>query len=331
MVKDLIRKYGVDFIGVQETKMEVVEDGLCSKLWGGESFDWAFRASQGRSGGILCIWNKDKFLKESVFQGEGFVAVQGVWYVGRMQCVVVIIYSPCNLTDKRKLWAEIYQLKCSSAIQFWCVMGDFNTIRDRAERRGSVLSVDTRGMRLFNSWIDEMELVDLPLIGRRFTYYQAGGVAMSRIDRIMVSNEWLSYWPSTSQWAIPREFSDHCPILLKYQKPASGPKPFRLNNCWFHHQDFKPMVRSCWERLEVQGWRAFVVKEKLKLLKAEIKKWNKEIFGCLELKLGDLNKKILDFDLLGEVQELTAGQLTDRKLTLADLWKTASLKENLIV
>ncbi|KAK7251879.1 hypothetical protein RIF29_35466 [Crotalaria pallida] len=141
----------------------------------------------------------------------------------------------------------------------------------------------------------------------------------------------LASWPSASQWALPREFSDHCPLLLKYRSISFGPTPFRLNSCWFFHKDFKHMVQSFWVQSDVQGWSAFVLKEKLRLLKGKIKGWNKEVFGCLDHQLGELNKKVLELDLASENLSLSDAQLLERRSALAELWRIACLKENLLI
>jgi exonuclease III len=35
-IKDLLRKEKVDFLALQETKMELITDSVCYGLWGGE-------------------------------------------------------------------------------------------------------------------------------------------------------------------------------------------------------------------------------------------------------------------------------------------------------
>jgi hypothetical protein len=76
----------------------------------------------------------------------------------------------------------------------WCVVGDFNAVRRPEERRGvresSSLNVE---MREFDIFIEGLELNKLPLLGRRFTWYHANGVAMSRIDRGLISPEWKAF------------------------------------------------------------------------------------------------------------------------------------------
>jgi hypothetical protein len=85
----------------------------------------------------------------------------------------------------------------------------------------------------FGNFVEELELVDLPLLGRKFTWYHASGRSMSRIDRALISDEWAQRWGNVALWAMPRDVSDHCPLILKYCHDDWGPKPFRFNNFWF--------------------------------------------------------------------------------------------------
>ncbi|MCI66388.1 endonuclease/exonuclease/phosphatase family protein, partial [Trifolium medium] len=49
-------------------------------------------------------------------------------------------------------------------------------------------------MRGFGGFIEDLEMVDLPLLGCHFTWFHANGRTMSRIDRVMVSEEWREAW-----------------------------------------------------------------------------------------------------------------------------------------
>jgi hypothetical protein len=71
-----------------------------------------------------------------------------------------------------------------------CVCGDFNEVRYAEERRslrGDGAAVATQ---YFNVFITDNGLIDLPLCGRRFTWYKGDGSSMSRIDRFLLSEEW---------------------------------------------------------------------------------------------------------------------------------------------
>jgi len=51
---------------------------------------------------------------------------------------------------------------------------------------------------------------------------------MSRIDRVLIYEEWVFVWGENSLWVLPRDVSDHCPLILK--NVGWGPRPFRFNN-----------------------------------------------------------------------------------------------------
>jgi hypothetical protein len=76
-----------------------------------------------------------------------------------------------------------------------CVCGDFNAVRSREERKSVSDSVVT-DFGPFNSFIDDNVLIDLPLWGRRFTWFKGDGKSMSRLDRFLVSEEWSLTWPN---------------------------------------------------------------------------------------------------------------------------------------
>jgi hypothetical protein len=81
----------------------------------------------------------------------------------------------------------------------WCVVGDFNSVVEPEERRGERSDVSlTSEMRAFHGFIDDLDLIDLPLLGRRFTWFHANGRLMSRIDRMLVSPDWLDRWGVSS-------------------------------------------------------------------------------------------------------------------------------------
>ena len=56
-VRSLVRKWKADFVCLQETKMELINRGVISSLWGGQYLDWLYLGSVGVSGGILLMWD----------------------------------------------------------------------------------------------------------------------------------------------------------------------------------------------------------------------------------------------------------------------------------
>jgi hypothetical protein len=215
----------------------------------------------------------------------------------------------------------------------WCVAGDFNSVSKREDRRGvsqeASLNLTTE-MREFGDFIEEMELVDLPLLGRKFTWFHPNGRSMSRIDRVLVSEEWLNVRGMSSLWVLPRDISDHCPLLLKNNVFDWGPKPFRFNNSWIGHKDFKSIVEETWRNQDVNGWMDFILKEKPKSLKFRLKEWSKEEFGGLEARIICLIDDIHDLDTRCDLVGLSDSKVNLRKLKFSDLWKLLRYKEALL-
>ena len=124
-----------------------------------------------------------------------------------------------------------------------------------------------------------MELLEVPTVGRQYTWFRPNGESKSRLDRALISPEWRDTWAESVQFTLSRNFSDHCPILLKANNVDWGPKSFRILNCWLTDKSFTDVANHCWNSVQVVGWGAYVLKEKIKRLKGRLKIWNKEEYG----------------------------------------------------
>ncbi|GKV09906.1 hypothetical protein SLEP1_g21339 [Rubroshorea leprosula] len=176
-------------------------------------------------------------------------------------------------------------------------------------------------MEGFEAFIAETGLIDLPMIGRRFTWYQPNGRAMSRLDRFLINEEWLVTWEGLKQWGLMRSISDHCPVLLKNKVKNWGPKPFRFFDAWLRHSEFKDKVAEVWRTKELQGTGGFILKEKLKATKVYLKKWSKEYNSELNKTIEECKEVILQIDVKGEAQTLTEEELEFKKKNEVDLWR----------
>ncbi|KAK2436747.1 hypothetical protein QL285_021719 [Trifolium repens] len=332
-IKHLVQLEKVDFMAIQETKMEVISEALCYSLWGGDDCEWAFLPAIGNSGGILSLWSKVNSSLIFTFIGEGFVGVCLEWGMEKKICFVLNVYAKCDLIAKRCLWENIVMSKEGFGGGAWCVVGDFNAVRRREERRGVGLltpSSISLEMRDFDSFIGRMNLEDINPVGGNFTWFHPNGATMSRIDRIMVSDDWVSTWGVQSLRILARDVSDHCPLLLKRCDIVSRPKPFRFCNHWLLHRDFKGLVEGLWSSYNLEGWMGYILKEKLKLLKGSLKEWNKAEFGKMEVSIKNLILRIRDKDLRGEQGLLTSYEVEERKSDFGELWRLLRSKEVLL-
>lgn len=73
-----------------------------------------------------------------------------------------------------------------------------------------------------------------------------------------------------------------------------GLSPFRFENMWLKEEGFKNVLRTWWEGLHFSGSASFILVEKLKTLKPNMRSWNKEVFGKVEVQK-ELALNLVDF------------------------------------
>lgn len=218
---------------LQETKKELIDKTMCQSLWGDGEVCWEMQPATNTAGGILCLWSERTFKLQNKIIGHGFILLSGEWIKEALPINIVTIYSPCDIQNKRALWEQIKQLKITQNGDIWCILGDFNNIRDPAERFGTCQRESGfNSIKEFNDWIDELEVVEAPWVGRSFTWFRPNGASRSKLDRFLMSLKWLDRWPATTQITLPSNFSDHCPVMLRFSSIDCGPKPFRIVDCW---------------------------------------------------------------------------------------------------
>ena len=126
------------------------------------------------------------------------------------------------------MWDELVGIQHYWRIP-WCHFGDFNIVRFPNERRGETRL--TLAMEKFSEFIEDLNMVDLPLEGGWYTWSSGTDQpAMSRIDRALVTPAREDHFIDVIQRILPRLISDQNPILLEAGGMAKGKSPFRFEN-----------------------------------------------------------------------------------------------------
>ncbi|KAL7161870.1 hypothetical protein ACSBR2_042363 [Camellia fascicularis] len=272
---------------------------------------------EGIAGGLLCIWDPDIFQLSGSCCNRRFILLSGTLY-NSFHCVLLNIYAPNDVSSRSSFWNTLLNLK----VYFfnpWCMGGDFNEIRHMGERVGCFRR--DRGMQQLNEFIDTSELNDLPLLGRKYTWCNAQeSQNWSRIDRVLLSPEWLIHF-KLKLWGLPRLISDHCPLLMMEDERDWGPKPFRFINAWTLHPKFAKLFTTYWVNASCVGWAGFILQQKLKHLKLELKKWNTEVFENVSIKLKPSEDELHDLDITAEERELLHSKKARRREVRGEVWK----------
>lgn len=270
-VKELVREKAPIVLCIQETKLQFIDDLLVSSVWGSSSHDYSFSSSVGASRGLVTIWDTSEVEVWFSARGQHFLMIHGRFVKSNEVFHLFNVYAPCDRSAQSTLWTSLAGRLLSLSGCNVCLCGDFNYVRSSEERCSVRGSLGIEGYAPFNDFIVDNALIDLPLCGRKFTWFKGNGRSMSRLDRFLLSGEWCLLWPNCVQAAHLRGLSDHCPIELSVDNENWGPRPVRLLKCWQDTPGYNNFVRQKWISFQVSGWGGYVLKEKFKLIKGALK------------------------------------------------------------
>jgi hypothetical protein len=102
--------------------------------------------------------------------------------------VLVAVYGAAQSEFKESFLTELVQA-CRGEWLPLCIGGDFNIIRNTSENNND--RFDERWPFLFNAVIDSLDLREIEMSGRRFTWANSRRVpTYERLDRVLISTEW---------------------------------------------------------------------------------------------------------------------------------------------
>ncbi|GAU35536.1 hypothetical protein TSUD_155670 [Trifolium subterraneum] len=274
-VRRLISERRPDVFCIQETKLEVVDNFLCRSLWGSDVVAFSFKPSVGASGGILTMWDTNKLDVWTTINMSSCLIVHGKFVEDHAEFWLANVYAPCNSEGRALLWNDLSDKIQRNSNVAWCVLGDFNAVRSFDERISRSVIGGSDVSTPFNQFIDDNCLIDLPLNGRNFTWYRGDGSSMSRLDRFLLSECWITLFPNCFQAALPRDVPGYT--------------------------DF---VRENWQSFRIHGWSGFIIKEKLKMLKEKLRWWHFNHTVNIDSKLRNAKNRLEVLDVIGESRVL---------------------------
>ncbi|GJT92662.1 RNA-directed DNA polymerase, eukaryota [Tanacetum coccineum] len=169
--------------------------------------------------------------------------IRGVWRITGKDLLIIAVYAPHDNKDKQMLWDYLtYEIgKWKGEV---VIMGDFNEVRYKSDRFGSVFNV--RGANVFNSFISSAGLEEVPLGGSTFTWCHKSATKISKLDRFLFLKIYFIHVRiSALLWGYVTCL-DHRPILLRESHFDYGPTPFRFFHYWIDMEGFSKVVEDAW-------------------------------------------------------------------------------------
>lgn len=99
-----------------------------------------------------------------------------------------------------------------------------------------------------------------------------------------------------------------------------------MMKCWEGMAGYEEFVKKEWFELKVEGWKGYVLKEKLKGIKYKLKDWNKEHIGNLDTLISKAKEELSRLDLKGENGALAEEEVSQRRMCRSRLQLYSSRK-----
>ncbi|XVF86913.1 hypothetical protein PTKIN_Ptkin18bG0078900 [Pterospermum kingtungense] len=168
--------------------------------------------ANGNSSGLLLGWEEGYFEMESKIEGERFMLVVGIIKHINLRCGIGTVYAPNDDDDRALFWEELVVTLNSVGVS-WCLGGDFNVVRRAEEKLGA--NYNYNAMEAFSDFMENQGLVDLPMVGGRFTWQNnLSPPTRCRVDRFLVDPIFITKFERIKQMIQPKSISDHNPITL---------------------------------------------------------------------------------------------------------------------
>ncbi|XP_073367722.1 uncharacterized protein [Aegilops tauschii subsp. strangulata] len=173
-------------------------------------------------------------------------------------------------------------------------------------------------MNYFRAFVDDLELKELYMHGRRFTWSnERDNPTLTKIDRVLVSVDWDLANPDCFLQALGTNVSDHPPLHLCTQAMCTPKQRFRFEVFWTKLDGFEAAVREAWVCDEA-------IVDPFKRLDAlfrnaamSLQSWGQRKTGNIKVRLAVANWVILRLEQAQEARTLTADELW--------LWRTLKM------
>jgi exonuclease III len=301
---ELVKEEQINFIALSETGRDSFPDHVLKNLCGGRDFLWHAMAPHGRSGGILLGVDLMIFDIGAISEGDFYVKFTLRCKANDFKFVLYAVYGPAQCPNKGAFLSELAN-SCSKESLPYIVGGDFNIMRSPEEKSSG--EFDPKWPTLFNAVIESLDLKEMVMAGRQFTWAGAGdNPTFERLDRVLVSTEWEIQFPLSTVEPRDRNISDHTPLVLSTgaSTHTSHTRPFKFERGWLLREDFYDMVANIWQSENAGSTSLERWQSKIRRLRQHLRGWAMHTAGSYKKEkkkllalLENLDKKAEDSSL----------------------------------
>ena len=294
-VRNTVQSSGATVVCFQETKIAHWTTRLIMETLGQDfATNYVTLPADGTRGAILIAASDKHFSLQATHNTNHTMSATITMKADDTSWTLTGVYGPQSDQEKLLFLDELKSLK-DQVLERWLIIGDFNLIYKAEDKSNDRL--DRRMMNKFKQVLDENQLMEIDLRGRRFTWSNEQDNPMfTRIDRFFGTPEWLTIFPNIDLHALPTMGSDHCPLLLVGDVARQHYRGFRFESFWVTMPGFMETIQEVWS--QPVNTQDAILRIHVKLIRAAkaLRLWKRQNLGNLALRLAIANEVLLFLD-----------------------------------
>nr|CAD1819928.1 unnamed protein product [Ananas comosus var. bracteatus] len=182
------------------------------------------------------------------------------------------VYGPTTASLRAEFFLELRSLN-SFTPGPWTMVGDFNVLLSVVDKNGPTSNI--ADILKFREVVHDLGLVDLPILNRAFTWTNGRGApTLERLDRALISTNWMLTFPRSTLRALPRPRSDHTPLVLSAFTFIPSSNLFRFETFWLRHPAISEVVSTAWNSTLPSSNPVNLFSFKLQSVQSALRKWS---------------------------------------------------------
>ncbi|KAG2313170.1 hypothetical protein Bca52824_024727 [Brassica carinata] len=176
--------------------------------------------------------------------------------VGKFSFFVSCVYGEPLMGNRPRIWERLSRIGVNRK-EPWCILGDFNEIRNNDEKNGG-------------------EMVELQSSGDNFRWGGNRGTVsiQSKLDRCFSNKKWFQLFPNSNQVFMDKRGSDQIPVQVKLLSVSETRRgSFRFDGRFLHKHGVREKIKKAW----LTNYPLFeaTVSDRLKICRKALSTWKK--------------------------------------------------------
>lgn len=208
------------------------------------------------------------------------------------------VYGPSATSLRAEFFLELRSINDFFAGP-WTMVGYFNVLLSVEDKNGPTSNI--ADILKFREVVHDLGLVDLSILNKDFTWTNSRGVhTLERLDRALLSTNWLLAFPRSTLRALLGPRSDHTPLVLSAYSFIPVANMFQFESFWLRHPAVYDVVSTVWNSSLPSSDSVNQFSLKLQFVHSALRKWSTSL--SLRLRL-QANHCLMWIDLLDKAEE----------------------------